>query len=323
MLKQASKAVSVEDIGRLRVDCVLGSKVGIGIFSGLAAMAYRDHGERDLFEVWRRLMSGAQSDRLLDGMRKLGIRDDEPPAVRAAKYHYFSNNLGGLNLEYIEESPKKVWLRYRGPYQMMPGIAAIVFPPTLRRFQFSSWHPKNRHFLNQPRLGWVYTKTTLEGDPYDEGYFIEYDHDINDTIADGSEVVLHTPEFDSSRAPTLDPVAWPEARQLKARRNYALGYVALALEILMSMYGQLEARHMVDKTMKILATQNGVEWIGFLGIRGTDLAASVELTSALLRAQGQEISTRIVSPTRTIVPGGCAVEALVGLASQMNNRRPR
>src|SRR5258708_4359918 len=130
MAQQQVRGSSADDIERLRVDCVLGSKIGISIFSGLAAMAYRDHGTKDLFEVWRRLMSGAQSDRLLDGMRKLGIEDDEPPAVRAAKYHYFSNNLGGLNLEYIEESPKKVWLRYRGPYQMMPGITAIVFPPT-------------------------------------------------------------------------------------------------------------------------------------------------------------------------------------------------
>lgn len=55
---------------------------------------------------------------------------------------------------------------------------------------------------------------------------------------------------------------------------------------------------MVDKTMKILATQNGTEWISHLGIRGNDLDAALALVLALLRAQGQEITLQRVSPTQ-------------------------
>ena len=284
-----------QDLDLLSRQVTLSSRVGIPMFAGMAAMVYRDHGTAELFHVWTRMMGGAQSALLRDGMRKLGISSDEPPAVQVGKYHYFSNILGGLILEYIEESPQKVWLRYRGPYQMMPSIAAIAFPPTIRRHQFSTWHARNRHFLGYPRLGWVYTKTTLEGDPYDEGYFIEYDHDINDVEADGSEVVRNTPEFDLSTAPQLDPVAWPMVRQLKARRNYALGYVGTTTRALTAMYGELEASHMIDKTVRIIATQLGREWIRDLQIEGTNLDAAVALTTGLLNALGQEY---------TLVPKG-------------------
>ena len=283
----ASERAQDDDLARLSRSTTLSSRVGIPMFAGFAAMVYRDHGTTELFEVWSRMMGGAQSALLRDGMRKLGISSDEPPAVQVGKYHYFSNILGGLILEYVEESPQKVWLRYRGPYQMMPSIAAIAFPPTIRRHQFSMWHARNRHFLGYPRLGWVYTKTTLEGDPYDEGYFIEYDHDINDVEADGSAVVRDTPEFDPDRAPQLDPVAWPEVRRLKARRNYALGYVATTTHALMAMYGELEASHMIDKTVRIIATQLGREWIRDLQIEGSDLGAAAALVTGLMTALGQ------------------------------------
>jgi hypothetical protein len=284
-----------DDLEQLRKDVMLGWKIGIVTFSGLAAMTFREHGTADLYNIWQRLLGGAQSDRLREGMRRLGIREDEPPAVQAAKYHFFSNNLGGLNLEYIEESPKKVWIRYRTPYYMMPGLSAIAFPATLRRAQFSAWHPKNRHFLGYPRLGWVYTKTPLEGDPYDEGYFIEYDHDITDAEADGSAVVTSTPEYDPAKAPKLDPQEWPEARRLKARRNYAMGYAAQSFQLVMSIYGQLEARHMIEKTSRILAAQYGHEWINDLQIHASDMEAVVELLTGMLSGLGQEFTVTRVS----------------------------
>lgn len=298
MSRRGSDVANAENVDELRASCYLGSKVGITLFSSLAAMTFREHGTADLYEIWGRILGGAQSDLLRDGMRKLGIRDDEPPAVQAAKYHFFSNNLGGLNLEYIEESPQKVWLRYRAPYLMMPGIAAIAFPATLRRHQFSSWHPKNRHYLGYPRLGWVYTKTTLEGDPYDEGYFVEYDHDITDTQADGRAVVEHTPEYDPRLAPQLDPVMWPEVRQLKARRNYGLGYVVTTSQALQAMYGDLETRQMIDKAVRIVATQCGPEWIRDLAVEGSGLSAATRLVSGLLGALAQEFSVTEPAPNR-------------------------
>lgn len=287
MSEVTTKVARDEDLEQLRRDCMLSSSVGIPLFSSLPAMVFRAHDRSEWFEVWGLILGGAQSGLLREGMRKLGIRDDEPPAVQAGKYHYLSNILGGLRLEYIEESEKKVWLRYRGPYQMMPNISAIAFPPTLRRHQFSTWHARNRHFLGYPRLGWVYTKTALEGDPYDEGYFIEYDHDIDDVIADGSAVVRHTPEFDPAKAPKLDPAQWPESRQLKARRNYALGYVAQSTQALLDVFGELETCHMIDTAVRILAMQLCRDWIADLEITDTDFDACVALVTGLMRALGQ------------------------------------
>ena len=62
--------------------------------------------EEFVFQLFRR----QHLERFLPGLEKLGLAD-EPHAVAAAKYHYFSNQLGGVGVEYFEE-PGIRWLGY-------------------------------------------------------------------------------------------------------------------------------------------------------------------------------------------------------------------
>ena len=59
-----------------------------------------------MFRVFRR----QQQERFLPGLEKLGI-SHLPPAVAAAQYHYLSNWIGGVHVEFMYESDRKAWIR--------------------------------------------------------------------------------------------------------------------------------------------------------------------------------------------------------------------
>jgi hypothetical protein len=169
--KDQDQQVDQEGLERLRVRCEVAAKLWGRTFSALTAMTFREKGEDAIHKLWFLLLASHQGDHFREGLKKLGIHDD-PPAVAAAKYHYFTNIIGGLDMEYVEESPRKVWIRYKAPMWTYAGVAMIALPGSLRRTILSSWHPRNGIYMGCPRLGYVGTKFIMEGEPYDEGYFI-------------------------------------------------------------------------------------------------------------------------------------------------------
>ena len=68
-----------------------------------------------------------QQERLLLGLEKLGLRG-LPPAVTAARYHYLSNAIGGVGVEYHEESDRKAWIRHPPPRWVWQGTANLRHP---------------------------------------------------------------------------------------------------------------------------------------------------------------------------------------------------
>ncbi|SAI01384.1 Uncharacterised protein [Bordetella ansorpii] len=272
-----------EDMAALKQRVSIAETFGWAVVSGLTATVWREKGEDALNKVWRRLMAAEQKERFVAALEKLGIVGDTP-AVTAAKYHYFSNSIGGLNMQYIEESPRKVWIRYLPPWGSYPGISALAVPSSVRRTILTTWHPRNGELLGCPRLGWVATKFVVEGHPYDEGYFYEYDHDLS---SDERFVVRHedkTPEFDAARAPRLDPVLWPEARIMKGSANYASDYVKHAVETVVEHFGLAAATDMLRATMKTLAIQFVGNVRGLTGSTGNDVAALAGSYATILRA---------------------------------------
>jgi len=269
---------------RVEERCNFASTFWWAYVSGITSMVYRQRGESDLLHIWYLILSGEQKDRYLDGLKKLGIKDNEPPAIRAAKYHYFSNIIGGLNMQFIEESPKKVWLRYMGPNGTYPGVGMIAAPARQRRTVFSSWHARNGELMGCPRLGFVGTKGTSEGDPYDEGYFKEYDHDLSLEERIQFEVVQKTPEFSASLAPKLDPAIWPKERILKGMRNFAGDYLKKTVAVLQSMYGELETNAILRKSMRCIAVQFTYTFASNLGVNGTGVHDVAALFKGILDA---------------------------------------
>jgi len=275
------------DLERLRRDCAIAGKLWNRTFSALLFSTMRSHGTAMLDRLWAALLTSHQEKYFVASLQKLGIASD-PPAVAAAKYHYFSNALGGLGMEYVEESQRKVWIRYLAPAWTYPGTALAALPLGIRRTVFSTWHPRNGELMGCRRLGWVCTKLMDEGEPYDEGYFIEHDKDLAPNQRARFEVCETTPEFDPTKAPKLDPNLWPEARLLKANRNYAGDYVRDTIDQLYVLIGRHPAHAVVAHALRVLAAQYTHELAADLESTDHSVDGIARLYAELLRCSGHE-----------------------------------
>lgn len=277
----------MKDIALLRRRSALASKLWGRAFSAITLAALRETDAATLTRLWFDLIHAHQAESYVAGLKKLGI-DRDPPAIAAAKYHYFSNAIGGLAMEYVEESPKKVWIRYIAPMWTYGGTALAGLPRGVRRFgTFASWHPFNGALMGCPRLGWVLTKLMDEGEACDEGYFIEHDRDLAPEERMRYEVAPRTPEFDPARAPHLDPVQWPEPRLLKARRGYARGYVDETVKALYAILGTHRTHGIVAHAMRVLAVQYTHELATDLAIAGKSFDDICGFITGILEACDQ------------------------------------
>ena len=237
-------------------------------WSAIQLTILREHGGPDLAAFKHAILRRHQRSHFLPGVDKLGIDRGLPPAVIAGRYHYLSNTIGGLAMEYVEETPQKVWIRYLPPAWSFPGQSLFAVPASVERAMFAGWHPHNGRSLGCRRLGFVVTKVFQEGEPYDEGYFQEYDHDLDDDQCLRFAPVTESPDYDPANGPALDPVAWPEDRLVKAKRNFALGYVEDAIVAALEMYGVHRAAGLIAHAARLTAIQFLGEFMTAFGITG-------------------------------------------------------
>jgi hypothetical protein len=289
---------SGESIDDLRERVGLSTSFAWLVVSSVSATLYREKGEQALNDVWGSLMTAEQSVRFREALVKLGIERD-PPAVAAAKYHYFSNAIGGLTMHFVQESPTKAWIRYLPPWGSFPGISAMAMPTSLRRTILSTWHPRNGELLGCPRLRWVATKFVSEGHPYDEGYFEECDRELSPAERMAVIPVASSPEFDSATAPKLDAEAWPEARVLKGRHSYAADYAVHAIEAVIRLFGEQAAAHIVRSAMRFMAVQFTGQLARQVGATEPTPHGVARVAAALLRSFRNEVELLKKSETLT------------------------
>jgi len=229
-------------------------------------------------------------EKFLPGLKKLGL-DALPDAVACAQYHYFSNALGGVKTEYVKESDRKAWVRYPPPRWIWQGTAICGVPREVNEAMLHGWHGHNGVSLGNPRLGFVCTGQTVNGDPGLEGYYFEYDREIapEDRVRFAPDE--HMPRFDPAAAPKLDSASWPQERLGKVERSYATDYVRSFLPVTQELFGVTEAEALVAKTARLIGLQFYEETAAMLGIAGDSAQAFTEYLSALLRAQGESVDS--------------------------------
>lgn len=272
--------------------CRLAARIWGLKWSALQLTILREHGGEALAQFKFKILSRHQRSHFLEGVKRLDISLDLPPAVIAGRYHYLSNQIGSLKMEYIEETPKRVWIRYLAPNWSFPGTAICAVPGIVPRAMFAGWHPRNGLSLNCPRLGFVVTKLIQEGEPYDEGYFEEFDHELDPDERFQFKPVLISPDFDPSKAPVLDPVAWPEARKLKALRNFAIGYLEDAVHTLIEIYGVSHAAAIIGHAMRMCAAQYFDEIRHTCRIEGRRACDLVDTLACLFGSAGDKIEVQ-------------------------------
>ena len=226
-------------------------------------------------------------EKFLPGLKKLGL-DHLPHAVACAQYHYFSNALGGVKTEYIYESDRKAWVRYPPPRWIWQGTAICGIPREVNEAMLHGWHGHNGVSLGNPRLGFVCTGQTVEGDPGLEGYYYEYDHEIApaERVRFSDET---PPAYDRAKMPKLDTADWPDERLCKTERSYAMEYVRSLLPVTQDLFGAEQSAALVGRAARLIGLQFYEETAAMLGISGNGPQDFARYLAALAQAQGEAV----------------------------------
>src|SRR3974390_2731590 len=254
-------------------------------FTGLILTVVTRRGTADAAEFAFRVFRRQQQERFLPGLKKLCI-DHLPPAVAAAQYHYLSNWIGGVHVEYMYESDRKAWIRYPPPRWIWKGTAICGIPGGVSRAMLRGWHANNGVALRNPRLGFVCTKQSVDGQDGLEGYYFEYDHAIELEQRLLFARHLEAPLFDPSAAPALPVAQWPKPRLEKAYPNYAMEYVRTAAPVMVQLFGPDEAAHLLHLTGKLIGMQYFDEIATSFSAGKGDAEAFAAFLQALFEAQG-------------------------------------
>src|SRR5262247_2690302 len=255
--------------------------------TGLILTVVSRRGGADAAELVFRTFRRQHLEKFLPGLAKLGL-DRLPHAVACAQYHDLSNRIGGVKTEYIYESDRKAWVRYPPPRWIWSGAAICAVPSRVNAAMLHGWHGHNGVSLGNPRLGFVCTGQTVDGDPGLEGYYLEHDRDLAPDervrFARGERM----PDFDAARAPRLDPVAWPPERLDTVVSRYAMEYVRTALPVVLDLLGPYDTRAHLGRAARLIGMQYHDETARLLGIEGTGPASFARYLAALARAQGEQ-----------------------------------
>jgi len=243
-------------------------------------------GTAEAAELVFRLFRRQHREKFLPGLAKLGLAG-LPDAVAAARYHYLSNRIGGVRVEYIEESPRKAWVRYPPPRWMWQGTALCAVPSEVSRAMLRGWHAHNGVTLGNPGLGFVCTKQTVDEQDALEGYFQDYGRPLAPEerlrFSPGEEAPL----FDPAAAPRLPEGEWSPERLAKAQRNYALEYVRSALPELYGLFGAEQAGALAGRAAYLVGMQFCEEIKAELGVSQGGAEGFAELFRLLAAAQGE------------------------------------
>jgi hypothetical protein len=260
-------------------------------FTGLILTVVTRRGTADAAEFVFRVFRRQQQERFLPGLAKLGI-DHLPPAVAAAQYHYLSNWIGGVYVEYMYESDRKAWIRYPPPRWIWKGTAICGVPCEVSRAMLRGWHANNGVALGNPNLGFVCTKQSVDGQDGLEGYYYEYDHplELDARLVFGRH--LEAPVFDPAAAPALPVESWPKSRLERAYRNYAMEYVRTAAPVMVQWFGPEDAGYLLRLTGKLIGMQYFEEVAQALAQRCGGAKEFAAFLCALLEAQDDAVGIR-------------------------------
>ncbi len=194
----------------------------------------------------------------------------------------------------MAESERKAWVRFPPPRWIYPDAAICGIPTEVSRGILEGWYAENGPSLGNPRLGFVCTAQTPDGQHGLAGYFLEHDHDL----APEERLIYRPgelpPRFDPDAAPVLPAGEWPAERLAKANRNYAMEYVRNGLPLLTELFGPSDGGHLGKHTGRLVGAQRYralAEGLGFEpGAGGAEGFA--RLLAAMAEAEGDTAAAR-------------------------------
>jgi len=267
--------------------------------TGLILMLSSRAGAVPAAEVVFRTFRRQQLARFLPGLKKLGL-EKLPHAVACAQYHYLSNQVGGVKVEYIYESDRKAWVRYPPPRWIWWGSAICGIPSEVSAAMLRGWHANNGVVLKNPRLGFVCTGQTVDGAPGLEGYYQEFDHDLAPEERLRFSHDERCPPFRPELAPRLPATTWPEERLRKVLRNYAMEYITSILPETMAVLGPEAGGRLAGAAARLVGMQTYDQIAGILGGAEAGAPGLAAVFARLARAQGDDAQLHVEGRQATV-----------------------
>ena len=257
---------------------------------GLELMVSTREGPNVIGEWMFRLFRSQHEEKFLSSFNKLGL-EGLPDAVACAKYHVLSNAMGGVAVEYMSESDKKAWVRFRYPRWMYDGAVVCGIPVEASRGFIRGWYGQNGKSLGNPRLGFVCVSEDMTGQFGFCGYFKEYDHDLSDDERVAFAPDERPPAYDPDEQPAPPDAEWSEERLAKANRNYAIEYIRNGVRELVAVLGAERALELGHLSARLTGLHHYKTMAAAVGAEEGGPESAANFLSNLLRGMGDE--TRI------------------------------
>jgi hypothetical protein len=145
------------------------------------------------------------------------------------------------------------------------------------------WYAHNGVSLGNPRLGFVCTAQTTDGQHGLAGYFLEHRHELSPDERLVFRPGELPPPFVAASAPQLQTTVWTQERLAKARRNYTLEYIRSGLPRLVEQLGPAEAGSLGRIAGRLIGAQYYHETAALVGVSGDraeDFAAWMKAIAA-------------------------------------------
>lgn len=217
--------------------------LGWELYAAITGAMIRDVGAEAFEALSETMVRRHQQNYFVDGLRKLGLMHERTDAIRAAKYHCYSNVVAGLRMGYAEESPDKAWVFYLTPSPVFHDSAGLsMLRPEYWVRIARGWHSQNGQSLGNPGLQAVVTHATGRGDSFDAMYFLNR----HERLAPEETLKVSWGEPHPPIEPVrLDPEVWPEERYARGLRNYLVGYVAAYICEMLLAFGSAQTAAML------------------------------------------------------------------------------
>jgi hypothetical protein len=266
-------------------------------FTGLILTLVTRRSASDAAEWVFHVFRHQHHEKFLSSFGKLGLTG-MPDAVACAAYHYLSNGIGGVSVEFMRESDRKAWVNFVPPRWIYPAASICGVPSEVSRAILRGWYAQNGVSLGNPRLGFVCTAQTTDGQHGLSGYFLEYDRDLAPEDRLQFRPGELAPPFDPAKAPKLPASEWPADRLAKAERNYAMEYVRSGLPRLAELFGPAEAAHLGRVTGRLIGAQLYRDCAALLGIGGN---SAEDFARYMVQLAAGEGDTANISSDRSAV----------------------
>jgi hypothetical protein len=238
-----------------------------------------------MFRLFRR----QHLDKFLASFDKLGL-SGLPDAVACAKYHVLSNNMGGVGVEYMAETDRKAWVRFRYPRWMYHGPTLCGVPVEVSRGFLNGWYAHNGVSLNNPRLGFVCVSEDMTGEFGLCGYFQEFDHELAPEERLQFAKGELPPPFVAEDQPAPPNDQWNELRLEKANRNYALDYIRNGLCELAGVIGESQTRELGGLAARLIGLQYFPETAQQIGAVDGDLDDAATYLAGMFQGMGDSVT---------------------------------